>query len=664
MKKLVRSILVIIFTLLGIMVNNFVWLYNKIDYPVYLGIHILGTLLIIIAMIVIFNWKKREQKALKERKDALEKALLEVNLAKEEIIASEEAVARQLDDIQSQKEALTISQERLHLSLDGAEVGLWDLDYKTNNIHLSEKSMEIVGISRDDTVIKTCLFLDRIEKLDRRRFLLKLDKHLTGKTNSFEVECRIINDAGQYNWFSIRGKALLNQEGEPSRVAGSINNINHQKLTEEKIVNLAYYDPMTGLPNRSYFITNYSNSTQNIANNKICAIIVLDLDNFKAINDSLGYKFGDKVLLKTVRIIKKFAPPDAIISRFGGDEFIMLIKSAKDKKQIVSLVDTLIKVFQKTYEVAGVELTFTVSMGIALAPEDASELKTLVKYAETAMHEAKSNGKNCYEFYSSALNKRVVARLELENQLRKAVEKKNFVLYYQAKYDLEEKTINGFEALIRWKQEDRLIMPNVFIPLAEELGLIIPIGEWVVEEVCHEINRLKKMGLDHITISLNLSAKQFKDINLIYRFIKTLETYNVEPNAIELEITESTAVYDSKYAFQMLNAFRSFGTKIALDDFGTGYSSFNYLKLLPLDYIKIDKSFMDDILMDKKGEDVIRAIITLSHAYGYKTVAEGVETKEQLDFLLKENCDVIQGYYISKPVPSKSIKSVLEKTAF
>ncbi|MBC8157535.1 EAL domain-containing protein [Armatimonadetes bacterium] len=526
------------------------------------------------------------------------------------------------------------------------------MDVAKREIYISKKGKEISGF--DNCGIGTVTldeFHQKIVQSDQQEVEDKFQQYLNKEIDTFEVKCRIKVSDDKYTWISLRGRGLCNEEGEVIRIAGSLNNINKEKVAEAKINRLAYYDPLTDLPNRAYFAQLMETMITEKKLEKF-ALLFIDIDNFSAVNESLGHSCGDQILCNISEILKKQMVFGNELVRFGGDEFVIVVKNVVSNAQLKAYVEQILKEFQKPFEIGGENFHITLSMGISTYPFDGETAEKILKHADIALNNVKAHGKNGYKLFSFELDESVAKRLKLERDLRKAVENKEFELFYQPKFDIGRNQVLGYEALLRWHHPKRgLVSPLEFIPVAEETGLIIPIGEWVIQKAAEQLYYWQQQGHAELTIAVNLSARQFKDERLVDRFRQIRKTTGVDLTKLELEITETTALYDIQYAINVLRELKELGLKISLDDFGTGYSSLNYLTQLPIDHLKIDKSFLKNTIEQKSGEQIIRSVIGLAHACNLKVVAEGVETRGQLDFLRDEKCDMIQGFYISRPVP-------------
>jgi diguanylate cyclase (GGDEF)-like protein len=386
----------------------------------------------------------------------------------------------------------------------------------------------------------------------------------------------------------------------------------------------------------------------------------LDLDRFKLINDTMGHNLGDRLLYHVAERIRRSLREGDTIARQGGDEFLVLLPEITDDLEVVSVSERILGVFAKPIILDGNEIYISTSIGISLYPSDGTDIDTLVKQADTAMYYAKEKGRNNCQFFTCGLNIKANARLLTENSLRKALVRGEFIVLYQPQVDFESGSIVGLEALIRWNSiELGMVTPSTFIPIAEETGLIVPIGEWVLRTACTQNMTWQEHGFPPLRIAVNISARQFKEPNFIKLVAKVLQETGLDPQWLELEITESIAMENGVTSLEMLNGFKKLGVRISIDDFGTGFSSLNYLRRMPIDTLKIDQCFIEDISSGENGEEVVTAIIQLAKNLHLKVIAEGVETDTQWSFLKEKLCDEMQGYLFSKPVPSQEIERLL-----
>jgi diguanylate cyclase (GGDEF)-like protein len=390
----------------------------------------------------------------------------------------------------------------------------------------------------------------------------------------------------------------------------------------------------------------------------------LDLDRFKLINDTMGHNLGDLLLKDVAERIRQTLREEDTIARQGGDEFLVLLPEIRDEQEVVSVAERILGVFTQPILLDDNEIYMSTSIGISLYPNDGSEMETLVKQADTAMYYAKEQGKNNYQFFTAGLNIKANQRLSTENSLRKALTRGEFILHYQPQVDVESGCIVGLEALIRWNSaEQGIVPPFSFIPVAEETGLIVPIGEWVLRTACAQNKAWQEQGYPHLRMSVNISARQFREPKLIELVAGILEETCLDPQWLELEITESIAMENGEASVEMLSRFKNIGVRISIDDFGTGFSSLNYLRRMPIDTLKIDQSFIQDISTGENGEEVVTAIIQLAKNLRLKVIAEGVETYTQRSFLKDKQCDEMQGFLFSKAVTAQDVEKLFEQAS-
>ncbi len=425
-----------------------------------------------------------------------------------------------------------------------------------------------------------------------------------------------------------------------------------------ELAHQAQHDALTGLPNRLLFNELLNQALAQARRKKSrLAVLFLDLDHFKLINDTMGHNMGDLLLNLCSERLQLALREGDTIARQGGDEFLVLLPDILQMEEAASITERILDIFLKPFSLDGNEVFISPSVGISLYPNDGDDLETLVKQADAAMYYAKEQGRKNYQFFTPELNFRAHERLSLENSLRKALERDEFVLYYQPQVDFDTGCIVGLEALIRWNSAERgLVSPNAFIPIAEETGLIVPIGEWVLRRACAQNVEWQRQGFKPLRIGVNISARQFQEANFIETVAQVLYETNIDPQWLEIEITESIAMEKGETSVEMLHRLKELGVRISIDDFGTGFSSLNYLKRLPVDTLKIDQSFVRDIQVDDNGEAVITTIILLAQNLRLKVIAEGVENETQWTFLKDKRCDEMQGFFFSKPLLAEEIE--------
>jgi len=434
-----------------------------------------------------------------------------------------------------------------------------------------------------------------------------------------------------------------------------IRDVSEQYKSAEIIRQQAYFDTLTSLPNRFLALDRLSQLlTEAERNNEKTAVLFLDLDDFKKINDSLGHEIGDKVLIQSAQRLKQVLREGDTVGRLGGDEFIVLLRGITEHHDALVTTENLLKSFREPFVIDGRELMLTLSIGVAISPENGHCASDLLRNADTAMYQAKDLGRNTYSFFSKEMNTMMLRRFEIEEQMHGALERNEFELYYQPQFDVKKQNITGVEALLRWHNSTLgNVTPDEFIPIAEQTGLIIPIGRFVIKQAIDFLDEWQNSHHKNVTMAVNLSPCQFRDSELL-SFIKgSLNKSNVSAEDLELEITEGVLMSGQSHIHDTLIEISTLGIKLSMDDFGTGYSSLSYLRQYAFDVLKIDQSFISGIPLNKADSELVNTIIAMAHSLGLKVVAEGVETQQQLTLLDDLGCDLVQGYYFSKPLPAK-----------
>ncbi len=558
---------------------------------------------------------------------------------------------------------LSQNQRRLSNAQRIGEMGDWEWDARDDRLMPSEEASRILGHDWADRPFAFDEFFTRIHPDDVAP-LQRLREGTWGIDGSFAVDHRIVLADGMLRHVHQQVEVIERAaSGEPLRLAGAVHDVTRRKEAEEQIRRLAYYDPLTGLPNRLLFTEQLQRALGHAERHAHrLAIMFVDLDNFKRVNDTLGHKVGDELLrtasarllasLRTYDCVTRNASDGgATIARLGGDEFIVMLTDVQTPSDVASVARRLVSTLAEPLTIQGTEIFVGGSVGIALYPEDGNDLDSLLKNADTAMYRAKESGRGAFQFYDHSMNARALDRLMMETRLRRALERKEFVLHYQPRVDVLTGRVVGAEALIRWQDPERgMLPPAEFVPLLEDVGLVIPAGEWVIEAACRQAAAWEAAGLGRIPVAVNLASTHLRERALPALVARAIKDHGLPASGLEIEVTESILLADSALSGEIADELNAMGVKLSIDDFGTGYSSLSYLKRLPIASLKIDRSFVRDIVSDPDDEAIVSAIIALAHSLKLKVVAEGVETEEQLAFLRSRHCDEYQGYLTSRPV--------------
>lgn len=477
----------------------------------------------------------------------------------------------------------------------------------------------------------------------------------------FQVEYRLRHKNGEIRHLAESGRPVPGRDGKPLYIDGVIFDITERKQFEEQLLYQANYDFVTGLPNRNLLHDRLSHAIAHESRHKRkVAVLLLDLDQFKIINDTMGHPAGDQILKEAALRLKRCKRTSDTVARLGGDEFVLIMTDIGHLRNVARIAEKVLKVFAPPFSVQGQEIFVTCSAGIAMFPDDGTDADVLLKNADVAMYHAKKLGRNNYQFFTGEMNARVHRQLVLENSLRKAQDRGEFTLHYQPLVDLASGTVVGAEALLRWQRGDEpLAYPAEFIPLLEDTGLIVPVGEWVFHEACRQNRIWQDRGVPPLSVSVNISGRQFYQKNLPEQIGRILDKSGLEPHHLKMELTESLLMQDVDEVVNKLDRLKAMGVLISIDDFGTGYSSLSYLKRFAIDELKIDRSFTSGLTADPNDVAIVTAIIAMAHSLNLKVVAEGVETREQLDFLTAHGCEAVQGYFFSKPLPADDFERFL-----
>jgi len=576
---------------------------------------------------------------------------------------------RAVDDLRESEARLAHAQRIAHL-------GNWERELKSGRMHWSEEMYRIYGVDPRTFTPSLPTYLELIQNQDRE-LVARATGEAVRREGPYSFDARIVMPDGAVRHVHEQAEVVFDEDGTPLRLAGTTQDITERKQIEDQIRFLAYYDGLTRLPNRALFMERLNQALAAAQRQgRTLAMLFLDLDRFKRINDTLGHTVGDRLLQAVSERLKKclrstdtIARGDPMVStdtvaRLGGDEFIVTITDIARGEDAAKIARRVLDCLNDPFKLEEHEVVVTGSIGISLFPHDGSDVETLLKNADSAMYHAKDAGRGTYQFYSKSMNAAAVQRLALENALRKALDREEFLLYFQPQVDVATGTIFGAEALIRWKHPDLgMVSPADFIPLAEETGLILPVGEWVLRSAAAQGKAWQDLGFGAMIVAVNLSGRQFRQQQLVRTVENVLKATGFDPRCLELEITESILVQSVEDTITTLKRIRAMGLRVSVDDFGTGYSSLTYLKRFPIDTLKIDQSFTRDIATNPGDAAITAAIIAMSRGLKMAVIAEGVETEVQRDCLVQRDCRLMQGYLFGKPVPADQFRLLLEKQA-
>jgi diguanylate cyclase (GGDEF)-like protein/PAS domain S-box-containing protein len=552
--------------------------------------------------------------------------------------------------------AEVIENERMELLRRSALEGLWDWDIRKDEVHYYSRFRELLGYSAEEPLARSQLAFHP-EDAQRMRCAMR---RLLDRRVSVEEEFRLRCKDGSYKWFRGRGHGAWDEHGKPLRVAGSITDISSYKQNELRLLYLADHDVLTGLPNRRLFLHRLSHGIDRArALGGSLAVLFIDLDRFKQINDVFGHDAGNQVLCEAARRIGRSVRDHDTVSRLGGDEFSVLLEGIEAMSRISAIADRIRGDLNRSFRVAGREVFVSASIGIALFPRDGDSAEELLKRADVAMYQAKKNGRDNHQFYTPESETRISAGLDMESRLRRALEYTELEVHYQPQVGFTDGEINSVEALVRWNNPELgWVPPSQFIPIAEETGLIHPIGAWVLETACAQAKAWQDAGLRPLRMCVNVSALQLNQ-RLVETVERALEQSRLPASLLELEITESVMVSRDPDTDAALRAMRSLGAGFAIDDFGTGYATFDYLKRFPVRTLKLDGSFVRGVCDNADDVAIVVASVSLARSLGLRVVAEGVETAEQHARLKILGCDDCQGYHASRPLKASALERSL-----
>ena len=552
------------------------------------------------------------------------------------------------------------------LAIQVSNDGLWDWDLTTNKIVYSPRWKEMLGLDGDKISDLPDEWLGRIHPEDRDRVGALIDAYLDGTTSNFEIEYRIRHFSDYYLWMLAKGLTIRSPSGKATRFAGSQTDVTERKSHEEQMIHDALHDSLTSIPNRTLLLDRIR---QSLVRRKrypetSFAVIFIDLDRFRLVNESLGHIHGDELLKLISERLKESIPMGDTVARLGGDEFSMLIQDIVHVKDAENIAKDIQHSFSKPFSLGDREVFASASMGIAHSDNDYKTPEEILRDSELAMYRAKRDGKAQSIVFEKRFRQSTLSPIDLDTDLRRALDRDEMELHYQPIISMRDRSISGFEALLRWSHRSRgAISPNEFIPLAEETGLIYDLGQWVLKKACEQIAgwNKDKSKEEQLEISINLSGRQFSDPNLVVGIVENIEKSGFNAEFLKIEITESALMENAQRSVSMLNQLKDLNIKVCVDDFGTGYSSLSYLHTFPIDTLKIDRSFVHDMSRNFRNMEIIRTIIMLAHNLKLDVIAEGVETAEQYAQLSALGCQFAQGFYFSRPVNSSDAALLIQQ---
>jgi diguanylate cyclase (GGDEF)-like protein/PAS domain S-box-containing protein len=572
------------------------------------------------------------------------------------------AISRDIRERLAAEEALRRSNERFNLAVRATNDVIWDWDLAGDEVWWNENLKRVFGYASENN--RSGAFWKRsIHPEDRDRIVSGIRELIGAGRDNWSDEYRFLRSDGSYAHVLNRGHAVRDAAGKAVRMIGAMTDITMRKEAEEKLAYLAQFDSLTGLPNRHLFRDRLMQAMARAKRTgKAMAVLFIDLDRFKLVNDTLGHGAGDQLLKEATQRLQACMRASDTVGRFGGDEFGAVITDLAKPGDASVVAQKIIDALARPFDLDGHESYVTASIGITLFPTDGEEAGTLIMNADAAMYRAKEQGRNTYQYFTREMNERAMQRVTMESALRRAIERKEFLLHYQPKVKIASGEVCGFEALLRWQHpEQGLVPPLQFIPVLEDTGLIVPVGEWVIGEVCEQIARWRRARFRTPPVAVNLSARQFQQKGLEATVDRALRRSGIAPDLLQFELTESLLMKEPEVAARTLRSLKKLGVALSVDDFGTGYSSLSYLKRFPIDALKIDRTFIRDVTVDADDAAITFAIIGLAHSLKLSVIAEGVETRDQLRFLEAHGCDEMQGFLFSRPVTAEECGHMLRE---
>lgn len=590
----------------------------------------------------------QKEEALRRAHDTLEKRVADRTA---ELAFANERLQSEIGSRKRVEKALRDSNRQMVDILESISDGFFLLDDSLVLEYCNKAAERLLNRSKEEIVGRNLIaaFPEFSGTVFQERFEEAIGER---KPLAFEVNFEV---APYRNWYDVR---VFPKEGG---ITVHFQVTTERKRTEKRLEYLAHYDELTKLPNRTLFNERLGRAVERARRfRQLLAVMMIDLDRFKEINDTLGHRCGDRLLQEVAERFRLNVRNLDTVARLGGDEFAVVLPDVVQEEKASLVARRLLSCLEKPFRLEGHEVYVTASIGITLYPADTKDVDHMVKNADTAMYHAKDEGKNNFQFFSPAMNTSALEKFTIEADLRRALTRQEFLLHYQPKVAMKSGRIVGVEALVRWAHPERgLVSPATFIPIAEDTGLIVPLGAWVLKEACRQNMKWQEEGMGELSVSVNVSVRQFHKKTFPEEVARTLSETGIDPSLLEIEITESVLIQEVEETEKTLDRLKEMGLRLSIDDFGTGYSSLSYLKRFPLDVLKIDRSFVNDITTDPDDRAVVSSIIGLAHNLNLEVIAEGVETQEQFLFLKERDCDQLQGYYFSRPVGGKELSALV-----
>lgn len=594
--------------------------------------------------------------------DELTGACEEVEAKNEELIATEEELRQNYEQLYAQKIKLSEIQNKYKLALDGSSAVIWEWDLNLSLFFASELWYKLTGRDGYNTKVELVAFEELIDAKEQERLKNQFFFNWRKKIENITFDLTYLSNKGEQLTFHVIATTLYDEEDKPYKVSGTLIDITKEREMSQKIYQLAFTNSLTGFANRTAFITDITQVIMD-QTSKSFSVFQFDIDHFARINDSLGHILGDQLLILVAERLKSLSSDLVKVYHLSADEYALVALELEQLEDINQTLKFVYGLFETPFEIEGRFFYISISMGITKYPYDGLTVEKLVQNADTAMYAAKKINRSSYVFYESVMSENATRKIEIEDLLRTAIHENRVRMVYQLQFDLKSKTFVSAEALMRLEdQNGKLISPLVFIPIAEETGLIVELGYWAFRNICKTYKAWQEMGISFESVSVNVSVVQLKQSNFIEEILSILDETGIASDKIELEITESILLDIDMANENIIDQLKFHGIKVALDDFGTGYSSLSYLRQLAINTLKIDKSFINNLSDSKKDRELVRQVIGLAHELGLKVVAEGVETEEQSQILSQFLCDSIQGFYYSKPIIEREIVSLMKKS--